>query len=62
MVCEWEAYKEKESDDKRTEIDVQRACLIDGREGKREKLAQSQAIYFIQRGTWAPSKSCGFVK
>lgn len=60
--CEWKAYTKKESDDKRTEIDVQRACLIDGREGKREKLAQSRAIYFIQRGTWAPSKSCWFVK
>lgn len=34
---------------KRTEIDVQRACLIDGREDEREKLAQSRAIYFIQK-------------
>jgi hypothetical protein len=34
---------------KRTEIDVQRACLIDGRKGEREKLAQSRAIYFIQK-------------
>jgi hypothetical protein len=34
---------------KNQKLMFERACLIDGREGEREKLAQSRAIYFIQK-------------